>query len=182
MLNILDSHRDKKRRRVALSICAVFVVLSGLVASSGPPVVTEATWSDAEVAQARFSTGTLTRPNSLACQTQTGGLLGVDKAQVSWNTSASLPPGAKYEVVVQKSGGAAGTLPLQTERQITVVPGLLDSLVGLVLNLLSPPAEYSVKVSVVYPGTQWRSLPSAPQSVRYTGALLGLLGGFQCLP
>jgi hypothetical protein len=181
MLNRMASHRDRKRRRVALTICAVFVVSSGLVASLVQPLVTEAAWMDAEVAQAHFSAGTLPAPNSLACQTQAGGLLGTDKAHVSWNTSASLPPGAKYEIVMQKVGGAAGTLPLQTERQITVVPGLLDSLLGLVLNLLSPPAEYSVKVSVVYPGTQWRSMPSTPQSVRYTGALLGLLGGFQCL-
>lgn len=168
------------RWRKALLSCVLFVVCAGLLVTLRPPTMTAAEWTDTEKTQAQFTAGTLAAPSSLACQTQAGGLLGTDKAHISWNASPPLPAGAKYEVAIQKSGGASGTLPLQTGRQITIVPGLLDSLLGLVLDLLSPAANYSVEVSVVYPGTDWRSLPSAPQTVRYSGSLLGLLGGFRC--
>lgn len=157
--------------RNALRVFVVFFVCAGLLVALVPPTTTEATWNQAEVAQAQFSAGSLPAPSSLSCQTVAGGLLGTDKARISWNTSAALPAGAQYEIVLQKSGGAAGTLPLQTEQQITIVPELLNSLPGLVLDLLSPPATYTVKVSIVYPGTAWRSVPTAAKSVRYTGGI-----------
>lgn len=183
-MNRITSRRNTPRRRGAFRLlrCVAFVVCTGLLVSWILPAMTEATWTQTEAAQAQFSAASLPTPSELECGTESGGLLGADKAHISWNMSAPLPAGAKYEVVMQKSGGAEGALPLQPERQITIVPELLDSLIGLVLNLRSPPAEYSVKVSVVYPGTKWRSEPSAQQTVRYTGALLGLLGGFHCLP
>lgn len=142
--------------------------------------VTSAGWPDSQAGTILTTARELPAVRKLSCKTESGGLLGVDKAHISWVLDGGLPPGAKYEVVIQKKDGASAALPLQVETQVTMVSSLLNSLLGLVLDLLSPPAEYLVTVSVVYPDTLWRSPPSPVQSTKYSGALLGLLGGFKC--
>lgn len=160
---------------------AVLVVGLALVASVIPHAQqTDAGWIDPEHAQGTLSAGVLPRPGDLTCVTSGGGLLGTSKATISWDPVASLPAGAKYEVVLTNNVGTAGALPAQNSTTITIVPSLLDNLIGLLLTLVTPPTVYEVSVSVVYPGNEWRSAPSNHKTVKYSGSLAGLLGGFSC--
>ncbi|MFZ4842338.1 hypothetical protein [Mycetocola saprophilus] len=146
---------------------------------------TLAAWTDSESVGGTATAYTYPPvPGTISCVTGFVLLIG-NNATLSWTAPAGLPAGSGYQLTVEsKDGTSTMAIPATT---FTFQKGLLDGLLGILITSSGPVKVTIRSAQLIDIGggkyqAGWVSQETNPPSItiNYTGALLGLLGGFTC--
>lgn len=150
------------------------MIAASLVLALGTPALSWAWWSSTTVLQPSLSTGTITPPQNVKCQTVSPSRLAAF-ARVTWDAN---PNATSYLVTIRTANGATNATTTVTTPQIDIDSGLLGGLVGGLLQLLVGGASLQVTVQAVH---GWTSAATTTMTIRSATVLDGyLLGGIRC--
>lgn len=148
------------------------------------PLAAQGYWSHSKtLVPHALQAGEIARPGSLSC-TERVIVLGGIAATIAWN---AVPNADSYVVMGVGGDGQTRQIARVTALNYQFSQGLLDGLLGALLNLLFGSGPAKIYVQAVH-GTNieldknWLSKPSSEVDIRKATTLESLLGGFKCVP
>jgi len=148
----------------------VLIALLLGVLIAGPTAAWGAWHSQATLPPATASTGVVGSPTGLECQNVPDGLL-QNAAQISWQPPAGRDA-TSYQVLIDDGEAVTEISADPGETSLTLSRGLLENLVGGLLDLLFGGNVVDVTVVAVHPSGWVSAEPAA--SVSATGDLFGI--------
>lgn len=148
-------------------------LLPGQAAESG------ASWTDSQTGTAKLVALTVPGVTGLYCRNIYGS---PPSAQLHWEADEQSGVTVKYEVTSKSSNGRT-KVDVVTTNSYTYNSSLIEALLGA---LLTRDATIDAYVRTIYEfpvgSSQWKSVTSEVVKINFEGSLVGLGGGFNCVP